>query len=491
MNKFAFYFIPFVLFGCGGNNNSTPPIDTVDNDFTVTENDQDDSIFISSLDLSLDTTEVTNVNFNITPKENALAEAINATFDIDSLESSGTAINLPIWGMYADYENTVNITVNYSDGSEQVTSYTLSTEEYVDPNSIYDQVVVNQSADANNKPSYNYFYLENSSDQGPVILDIDGNIRWTANSTTGSYRAATFDNGKFIIHSGSNIIHLSLSGDETVYPIEEVGLTNIRDHHETTSGKFGYFLNIDATKNNTNILEAILLEVEEDGSYIDQWDVGEIIADYMELNGEDSTLLVRDGVDWFHMNSAIYDASDDSIIISGRELFVIKIDYTTKAIKWVLGDETKYWAEFPSLLALSLQSNDTKPIGEHALSVTDGQLILFNNGQSSFNQPEGVARGESLSTSLAMKWIIDEETMSASVTWEYDAGLYSDICSSIYEKEDSNLITYASVNRLNDEAEKTVIQDVSEDQNIIFEFEHPTSCTTWNSDIVALESLVY
>lgn len=491
MNKLTFYFIPFVLFGCSGSDDSTTPTAPIDNEITITENDEDDSIFISSLDLSLDTTDVNSVSFNITPKENALAEAINATFAIDSLEYSETAINLPVWGMYADYENTVNITIHYINGSEQTASYNISTEEYIDPNSIYDQVVVNQSADANNKPAYNYFYFENSTNQGPVIIDIDGNIRWTANSTAGSYRAATFDNGKFIVHSGSNIIHLNLSGDETVYPIEEVNLTNINDHHETTTGKFGYFLNIDATKNNANILEAILLEVNEDGSYIDQWDLGEIIADHMTLNNEDPTLLVRDGIDWFHMNSAIYDPSDDSIIISGRELFVIKIDYSTKAIKWVLGDETKYWAEFPSLLALSLHSNDTKPIGEHALSLTDGQLVLFNNGQVSFNQPEGAPIGESLSTSLAMKWTIDEETMSASVTWEYDAGLYSDICSSIYEKEGSNLITYAAVNRLNDETEKTVIQNVDEDQNVIFEFEHPTSCITWNSDIVALESLSY
>ena len=114
------------------------------------------------------------------------------------------------------------------------------------------------------------------------------------------------------------------------------------------------------------------------------------------------------------------------------------------------------------------------------MSLTDGQLSLFNNGQASFNQPEGAAIGEVLSTSLAMKWAIDEETMSASVTWEYDANLYSDICSSAYEKEGNNLITYASVNRLNDETAKTVIQDVDEDQNIIFEFEHPTFSTSIN-----------
>ena len=42
--------------------------------------------------------------------------------------------------------------------------------------------------------------------------------------------------------------------------------------------------------------------------------------------------------DWFHSNAVTYNRADDSLIVSSREDFLICIDYTTSAIKWILGD---------------------------------------------------------------------------------------------------------------------------------------------------------
>jgi arylsulfate sulfotransferase len=461
---------------------------------TITENDQDSSVFISALYLELDPTNISRISFTITPKEGALAEAINATFDIDKLLLIESGVKLPIWGMYDNYENSVDVTLYFTDNSEKVISHKVLTEQYVDPNSIYDQMLINQGIDVTSKPTYHYFYLESNLDQGPIIMDIDGYIRWKTNTPTEISRNFTFDDGAFIIQSGSTLINLSLSGEKTIYPIKAPGLTDIIPHHELTTGKSGYLVNIDATKNDSWNIETILLEVDKKGNYIGQWDFGEIITNHMLQNSDDPTNFVRDGIDWFHMNSAIYDASDDSIIVSARELFVIKIDYSTKKIKWILGDETKYWAEFPSLLALSLQSTDIKPIGQHALSITDGQLMMFNNGQVSFNQPEGAPVGQRLPTSLAMKWTIDEENMAANNTWTYDAGFVSDICSSVYEKEGFYLLTYAAVDRVKPAPGRVVIQGIDSEKNIMFEFEQPLAakpCSTWNSDFIELESLVY
>ena len=62
-----------------------------------------------------------------------------------------------------------------------------------------------------------------------------------------------------------------------------------------------------------------------------------------------------------------------------RENFVIAVDYETGDIKWILGDTTKQWAEFPSLtsLALNLGANTLPPIGQHAVSITrDDRLMV-------------------------------------------------------------------------------------------------------------------
>ena len=64
--------------------------------------------------------------------------------------------------------------------------------------------------------------------------------------------------------------------------------------------------------------------------------------------------FVRRGQDWFHNNAVTYRASDDSLIVSSRENFVIALDYQSGAIKWILGDSTKAWYQYPSLRQYAL-----------------------------------------------------------------------------------------------------------------------------------------
>ena len=49
--------------------------------------------------------------------------------------------------------------------------------------------------------------------------------------------------------------------------------------------------------------------------------------------GDDATAFVLSGVDWFHLNGSVYDARDDSVIVSSRENFLIKLDYRTAQIR--------------------------------------------------------------------------------------------------------------------------------------------------------------
>jgi arylsulfate sulfotransferase len=184
-------------------------------------------------------------------------------------------------------------------------------------------------------------------------------------------------------------------------------------------------------------------------------------------------MFIRNGHDWFHMNSAIYYEKDNSLIVSSRENFVIAIDYDTSKIKWLLGDETKYWyVNFPSLRNLSLSSSDVKPIGQHSLSMVDRGLLLFNNGQASFQQPDGEPVGQVLETSAASIYEIDEEAKSALLIWDYNAGIYSDICSSVYEfnQSDEYLITYTAAGRLDkDEPYYAYIQSIDHSGSLLFE----------------------
>ena len=115
--------------------------------------------------------------------------------------------------------------------------------------------------------------------------------------------------------------------------------------------------------------------------------MADIISAAMIAGGDDpSQFVFPTPTDWFHNNGATYNRADDSLIVSSRENFVICLDYKTSAIKWILGDPTKKWYQFPSLrkFALTVAPGSLPPIGQHAPSITfDQNLLLFDNGQNS------------------------------------------------------------------------------------------------------------
>ena len=129
---------------------------------------------------------------------------------------------------------------------------------------------------------------------------------------------------------------------------------------------------------------------------IQTFDMADILTSYMQANGDDASAFVRPGIDWFHVNASTYDPSDNTVIVSSRENFLIKVNYSTHDIVWILGDPTKYWYTFPSLRAkaLTLNAGGDYPIGQHAVSITsDGYVMVFNDGYGSVNQPSGEPAG--------------------------------------------------------------------------------------------------
>lgn len=454
----------------------------------VSEDDAQPSVFITSLQIDVDPNVLEVISFTIEPRPGAVADPVRVSRLVGELARTEASINLPVFGLYQDFINTVILEFTYVDGSSSVLTTELTTDLYED-NPI--QPTVNVSAAGGDRPSFSYFYLK--SRFGIHILDIDGFVRWAANTPLES-NSSTYDAGRFVVFVGDEMFELALSGEVNVTGLAQEGLSNIQAHHDVDRGKFGYLVEIDADKEGRSerIIESILLEVDESGTTINEWDYGIIFRDLIEAEGYDSSNFVRDGVDWFHMNSAIYDPSDNSIIASSRENFVVKIDYDTHEILWLLGDETKHWyVNYPPLQALSLSSADVKPIGQHALSIVEGDLMLFNNGQFSFQSPEGEPRGETLTSSPASRYRIDQEIMEAEIVWNYDPSVYSDICSSVFRDPSSDtgdyLVHYSAVDRL-DTSEppkptRTLIKGINEDGVTLFEFQLPTRfCqTAWQS----------
>ncbi len=407
--------------------------------------------FLSQLTLTVSDTSVLNsIQFAITPKAGSVTRTLSGTYSNDYLVSRGyeqppaTQVFLPIYGLYADYTNTVTLTYRFLDGSSKQDSTTITTAAFDDPCG-YQNPTILQARTNNIDLSYDYMMIKGScSTFEPAIVDTDGTLRWvgTAGLSVGSF--IFFDNAAYVGH-GHELTRIDLDG--TVTPIADyssLGIVNF--HHNIDRGKVGMILDVDTT----TYYNSINIEVDAAGTVLKTWNLADIISAAMIAGGDDpSQFIYPSPTDWFHNNGTAYNRADDSLIISSRENFIMCLDYETGAIKWILGDPTKKWYQFPSLqqYALTLASGSLPPIGQHSPSITyDQNLLVFDNGQSSVFQ---VPRGEQRTYSAPRKYTIDLNTKTATEVWNFamNNSIWDPYCSSIYEDAPYNyLIDYSFVN---------------------------------------------
>jgi len=223
----------------------------------------------------------------------------------------------------------------------------------------------------------------------------------------------------------------------------------------------------------------------------------DIITAAMKAGGDDPTLFVHPLApfpgDWFHNNAVAYNRADDSLLVSSRENFVICLDYKTSAIKWILGDPTKQWFQFPSLrkFALALAPGSLPPIGQHAVSNTyDQNVLVFDNGQQSQGHtPPGTQRG----FASPRKYKVDVNAKIATEVWNFEMGqsIASPFCGSVYEDAPLNyIIDYAFENAVATGNIFAQLVGLDAAGKTIFNYRYPTvSCdTAFNSIPLHLEN---
>ena len=493
----------FVIVGCGGGNDKSDG-DIIENySETVAPYSSGETPFTHFYSIAgSDIQRVSKLSYAIHPKSGYIAKPVSISYSTAYLAEHGliTAdkIILPIVGLYEDYENSVTIAVKYRNLENQH-QVSIITKRFESADGLNYRPEVIKKAEIGHTLDFNYFFLKRING-GPLVYDIDGEIRWTTNMVTSAV-STIFDKGKFIIGGPktASIINVELFGRTENFSLLSNKYTNY--HHNIEKGKYGYLFELDATGPEGANIESVLVDGSHDGIIYTEFDFATILSEYMKKQGDDPSPFVRSGKDWFHMNSAVYDASDNSIIASSRENFVIKIDYDTKEIKWVFGDPTKYWYTFNSLAKLAILMDEPAqyPVGQHALSLdSKGDMLLFDNGGSSFNQPQEAPRGISKSYSAARKYRIDAKLKKATniFTFDYAQNLLSDICSSVYEMAGgSMLINFANSDKGLMSATITPRHlGLGKNGAVEFEFKlnSPGYCGMgWNSDFINFENLTY
>jgi arylsulfate sulfotransferase len=490
------------LAACGGN--SDDPSLAQQSQATVTGMSAGVSPFIELIHVQANALDKLDaVEFTIQPKPGSLSRPVHVTESHAWLTRQGhlsagaQTLDIPVFGLYANMANSVTVQLHYSDASSMELELAVPTAAFVDTNGIYDKLQVLTPRTA--ALGFDYFVLKGTGT--PVIVDTDGQIRWTGAASTDDASHAIADNGGFFIGSGKSLAteQLQLDGQSTtgavVSPPSQTQ-TYTDFHHNVDPGKTGLLAEFDADRGGVDYMETILAEIDMGGQVLQSWDLGDILGRYMQSQGDDPTLFVRPGTDWFHMNASLYDPVDDSVVVSSRENFLIKLDYKSGEIKWIFGDPTKYWYTFPSLRAkaLTLQSG-LYPIGQHGISmVGDHELLLFNNGYASFRQPQGAPGGETRNYAAVDAYSIDENSRTVTQVWNFDHGqdIKSNICGDAAQATDGSvLIDYAYAQTAGSTTFQNRLIGLTPSHDVAFDFALPTKfCgTTFNAQLIHMEAL--
>lgn len=452
--------------------------------------------FIAQLQMTASPpTSVKSIEFQIMPKPGSVTRPVAATYPIEYLTKRGYfnaqtgAILLPVFGLYSNYSNTVNLTYTFTDNSSQPDSVMITTPVF-DDSCGYNSPIPLQPRTNSTALSYDYILIKAiCGNASPVIIDTDGQVRWIGTAAVFNQCSTLFQNSVYI--ADSHVIY-RIELDGTFVALHDFSSEGVVDfHHNADFGKRGIIFEIDTP----SLQESVDIEIDGLGNLLKTWNLADIISAAMIAGGDGDRVgeFVDTSTDWFHNNSVTYKSSDDSLLVSSRENFVVALDYDSGTIKWILGDTSKQWGLYPSLTnyALNLDANTLPPIGEHALSITkDDNLLLFDNGKASLNHsPPGMDRGYS----APRKYQINAQTKVATELWNYTVNqtVNSPFCSSVYEDSPLNyLVDYAFLGQPVMFAE---ILGLDSAENKIFHYRYSTvQCdTAWNSMPVHLEAITF
>ena len=333
---------------------------------------------------------------------------------IETEFAKNTKHYLPIYGLYADYNNKVDISYTLSDGKKITKQVEIQTDKLPD-----DFVLPTSVKKDSSKLTNDLYFFTPSSKGYTCAYDVNGDVRWYLSNN------AIWDNTR--LKNG----HMMVSTERLVNsPYYMTGLYEIdllghiyneysikggyhHDYFELPNGNL--LVASDDFNNESGTVEDYIVELDRTtGNIVKTWDLKDI------LNMEDGKSENWSNYDWFHNNSVWYDEATNSITLSGRHQdAVINIDYTSGNLNWIIGDSTNWSSEYQKYFFTPVGKDFEWQWSQHAAMITpEGYVFIFDNGNNkSKDSSKYVEASNSYSRGVMYK--IDTDKMTIQQVYEY------------------------------------------------------------------------
>jgi arylsulfate sulfotransferase len=374
--------------------------------------------------LEFDTPLPRNIKISVEGKSDESAE-ISGQFELFTKHHK-----IPVYGLYFDHENMVEVGVLDCFGNARLTrNVMIRTGPHLRPRAGNMNIIHNNFEEHQKN---RMFLIENA------IYDRGGDIRW--HTTTEGTRFYNLANNQVAIQVFSDRGNISPEPDILI--INYLGeilhkyYVPHKVHHEISEKNPGGNLLVASNAEMYNSIlddtEDLILEIEKrSGEVVKSWDLRDIFDPTRER-------LWKEGInDWCHLNSIQYDSSDNTLLISSKlQYFVSKIDYDTGDIIWILGNHENWkekWQPYlltPQNFDESIDPDADWPYAQHMPRMTrEGSIIVYDNGGE---RPGG-------EYTRAVEYRIDVENMTVNKVWDYHLDIYAKALGSVYVYNDGSV----------------------------------------------------
>ena len=305
-------------------------------------------------------------------------EQATLSYETNSYE---TTHQLTLIGLYPNESNTILLSATNEAG--QTISHEMQIQTPPLPSDSL-QVTLNQSTPLTHTTR---LFLA-TDDTYKYLIDEYGDIRFIQNSTSGSI--TSLPNGNLLTYHGPYYFYYQQQLEEISYlgQVQKQLYIPGSGHHSLTLTADGNYIINSSDKTDERYTEDHLYILDaQTGIPLQTIN----LRDYLDINRFKDTLpesVKGDLDDWFHLNYAMIDESDETVIASGRsQSMVVKLDPTTKQLKWILGAPDEVNEQLKPYLLTPIGENFTWFFAQHSSKVLEDldqnpdtvDLILFDN----------------------------------------------------------------------------------------------------------------
>lgn len=304
--------------------------------------------------------------------------------------------SVPILGLYAGYDNIVDLTFTDKDGHERgTTQIHIRTEalQLLD----FPAVQVIKSQPGKMEPGVNLVSYPGMSEidlSVPYIVDSEGEIRWILlwksspdlHQLSASIGLKRTKKGTFITgdQMAQRIVEIDMFGNLLhQWDLQKPGYTF---HHEVTEAKNGNYL-ITVSKASAKLLNGqprvndFIIELEPNsGSIVKEWDLATMIdtSRYVKPDGITPPQFSQNPTNWAHNNS-IKEIGDD-LLATMRYQGIMSFTHQGN-LRWLISPH-KYWST-------KYQPYLLNPVDENGNLITDPQVLDGDIRTDGFDWPWG------------------------------------------------------------------------------------------------------